>query len=167
MIAELTLRSAGDAADPGLFDAVVWALDEIGRAGPERTRDAALGGAWRILGELGIAPTIDTCSECHASIDPDAAAVFSHRAGGALCDRCGGLARTGRTLPPTARAALRDWLGAGEHALAETVDVRAHQRLLREFLREHLPDDRPLSAFDSWERGALDARPPATAGELR
>jgi DNA repair protein RecO (recombination protein O) len=31
-------------------------------------------------------------------------------------------------------------------------DVRAHQRLLREFLREHLADDRPLRAFDVWER---------------
>jgi DNA repair protein RecO (recombination protein O) len=167
MIAELTLRSARDAADPGLFDAVAGALDEIGRASPERARDAALAGAWRILGELGIAPTIDTCSECHASIQSDAAAIFSHRAGGALCERCGGLARTGRTLPATARAALRDWLGATEHALTETGDVRAHQRLLREFLREHLPDDRPLSAFDAWERGTLDARPVAAAGTVR
>jgi DNA repair protein RecO (recombination protein O) len=30
--------------------------------------------------------------------------------------------------------------------------VRAHQRLLREFVREHLADDRPLRAFDVWER---------------
>jgi DNA repair protein RecO (recombination protein O) len=29
--------------------------------------------------------------------------------------------------------------------------VRAHQRLLREFLREHLTDGRPLRAFETWE----------------
>ena len=32
------------------------------------------------------------------------------------------------------------------------LEARAHQRLLREFLREHLADDQPLRAFDAWER---------------
>src|SRR5215212_3085002 len=57
-IDELTLRFARDAADPGLFAAVAAALDTIGSALPERARDATLGGAWRILIELGVAPTI-------------------------------------------------------------------------------------------------------------
>jgi DNA repair protein RecO (recombination protein O) len=30
-------------------------------------------------------------------------------------------------------------------------DSRAHQRLLREFLREHLAQDRALRAFEMWE----------------
>jgi len=151
-IAELTLRFARDAADPGLFDAVVTAFDEIGVATPDRTRDVTLGGAWRVLYELGVAPTIDNCADCHAPIDPDVAALFSHPSGGLLCPRCGRLARSGRTLPPEARAALRDWLVGAQHPLADANDVRAHQRLLREFLREHLADDRPLRAFEVWER---------------
>ena len=151
-IAELTLRFARDAADPGLFDAVVLAFDEIGTATPERARDVTLGGAWRVLLELGVAPTIDNCADCHAPIDPEAAALFSHPSGGTLCPRCGRMARSGRTLPPEARAALRRWLSGEQHPLADASDVRAHQRLLREFLREHLADDRPLRAFEVWER---------------
>lgn len=151
-IAELTLRFARDAADPGLFDAVVIAFDEIGASPPDRTRDVTLGAAWRVLYELGVAPTIDNCADCHTPIDPNSAALFSHPSGGMLCLRCGRLARSGRTLPPEARAALRDWLSGSQHPLGDANDIRAHQRLLREFLREHLADDRPLRAFEVWER---------------
>lgn len=156
MIAELTLRFAQDDADPELFDAVEDALDELAAAAPERARDIALGGAWRILAALGIAPTVDVCADCHAPVDPAAPAVFSHPVGGTLCSRCGPLARSGRTLPPDARSALRTWLAGGSHPLDDVHAVRAHQRLLREFLRHHLPDDRPFNAFDVWENGGLE-----------
>jgi DNA repair protein RecO (recombination protein O) len=153
-IAELTIRFGRDAADPGLFDAVMTSLDEIAVAPPDRARDVTLAGAWRVLSELGVAPTVDNCAECHAAIDPDSSAIFSHPAGGALCARCGHLARGGRTLPPSARGALRDWLRGVPHPLGDSGDARAHQRLLREFLREHLADDRPLRAFEVWEHDA-------------
>jgi DNA repair protein RecO (recombination protein O) len=153
-IAELTLRFTSEAADPGLFDAVRAALDDIGAAPRDRARDVTIESAWRVVSELGLAPTIDNCAECHAPIDPDMSAIFSHPAGGALCARCGHLARSARTLPPAARAALRDWLAGTSHQLADANDARAHQRLLREFLREHLADDRPLRAFEVWEQDA-------------
>jgi DNA repair protein RecO (recombination protein O) len=162
MIAELTLRFARDVADPGLFEAVESALDAIAAAVPLRTRDAALAGAWRILAELGVAPAVDDCVECHAPIATEEAALFSHRSGGVLCERCGRLARAGRVLPATARAALRAWLSGESAAVVDGNEIRAHQRLLREFLREHLADDRPLAAFDAWERGVLDVAAPVT-----
>lgn len=154
MIAELTLRFTRDGADPGLFGAVAHALDDIAAATPEQVRDLTLAGAWRVLAELGVAPSIDLCAECQSPVDADAAAVFSHPSGGVLCARCGPMSRNGRTLPSSARAALRGWLGGVAHSLADRQEVRAHQRLLREFLREHLADDRPLPAFDVWERDA-------------
>jgi DNA repair protein RecO (recombination protein O) len=154
-IAELTLSFAREAADPGLFAAVEWALDAIGNASPDQARAVTLAGAWRILRELGVAPTVDNCAECAALIERDAQAMFSHPAGGTLCDRCGHLVRSGRRLPASARAALRAWLADEPHSLANADDARAHQRLLREFLREHLSDDRPLRAFDAWERETL------------
>jgi DNA repair protein RecO (recombination protein O) len=156
-VAELTLRFARDDADPALYDAVAGSLDEIATAGEDRVRDVALAAAWRILAELGVAPTVDACAECHASIDAGAPAMFSHPAGGSLCARCAHLSRAGRTLPASARGALRDWLSGIPHPLSETNDVRAHQRLLREFVREHLDDDRPLRAFDVWEQDAYGA----------
>jgi DNA repair protein RecO (recombination protein O) len=154
-IAELTLRFARDAADPGLFAAVASAFDHIGNAAPERARETTLAGAWRILLELGVAPTIDNCAECHATVDVDAPAVFSHPVGGTLCERCARLARSGRLLPVAARNALRAWLAGDVAPSLDAQEGRAHQRLLREFLREHLADDRPMRAFEAWEREAL------------
>jgi DNA repair protein RecO (recombination protein O) len=157
MLAELTLRFARDVADPGLFAAVEDAFDALGAAPPARTRDVALGGAWRALAELGVAPTIDGCAECHSEVAADAPATFNHRAGGVLCERCTPFARTGRVLPAPARAALRAWLDARSYDIDDPGEIRAHQRLLREFLREHLGDDRPLAAFAVWEQGTLEA----------
>ena len=154
-IAELALRFGHDAADAGLFDAVARALDELAAAPGDRARDCTLAAGWRILLELGVAPTIDACAECHSPVDADVPAMFSHPAGGTLCARCAHLARGGRTLPGEARAALRDWLGGESHAIADRQQARAHQRLLREFVREHLADDRPLRAFDAWEHDTL------------
>lgn len=155
MIAELTLRFGRDAADPELFVATESALDALATAPPADTREAALAGAWHIIAALGFAPGVDACNSCHAALAPDESALFSHPTGGVLCARCASLASSGRTLPSSARDALRAWT-AGEHArLGATAEVRAHQRLLREFLREHLNDDRPLSAFDMWEHEPL------------
>lgn len=154
VVAELVLRFASDAADPQLFDAVAQALDRLSQAEADRARDATLAAAWRVLAELGVAPTTDDCAECHASIDAVTSAMFSHPAGGVLCARCSHLARGGRLLPPAARDALRDWLAGAAHDTRDEGEARAHQRLLREFVREHLADDRPLRAFQAWEEGA-------------
>ena len=155
VIAELTLRFAREAADTGLFDAVEWALDAIGAASPARARDLTLCGAWRVLAELGVAPTIDQCAECYATIPPEDSPVFSHPAGGVICRRCRPLAGNGRAVPASARNVLRDWLSGVPHELTATREGRAHQRLLHEFVVEHLSGDQPLRAFDAWEREQL------------
>jgi DNA repair protein RecO (recombination protein O) len=104
-IAELTLRFVRDAADPSLFDVIAAAFDDIASSSPERTRDVTLGAAWRLLAELGVAPTVDICADCHSPIDADQAVMFSHPCGGALCSRCGRLARSGRS---SARCSCRN-----------------------------------------------------------
>ena len=75
---------------------------------------------------------------------------FHHRVGGALCDTCARQTRGGRRLPAEARAALHAWL-AGDDVHADMPAARAHMRLLREFLEEHLGDGRPLRALVAWE----------------
>jgi DNA repair protein RecO (recombination protein O) len=150
-IAELTMRFGRDAADSGLFDAVAEALDTVTAAPPDRALAATLSGAWRIVAELGFAPTLDLCAECHAPLAAADSVMFSHRAGGALCSRCGRLAPTGRKLPPEARDTLRLLLDGTLDAPLDDASVRAHQRLLREFLAEHLTDGRPLRALALWE----------------
>lgn len=150
-IAELTLRFGRDEADRRLFDAVASALDRLGVAPADQALAATLAGAWRIVAELGFAPTLDLCADCHAPLEPHDTVMFSHRAGGALCLRCGRLAPSGRKLPPDARDALRNFIEGSHASSLDDSSARAHQRLLREFLAEHLADGRPLRAMELWE----------------
>ena len=76
---------------------------------------------------------------------------FGHRVGGALCPACGALAPGARSLPAEARQALIAWIGGGAGIVLDEPSARAHRRLLREFLEEHLADGRALRAWVSWE----------------
>ena len=153
-IAELMLRFTRESADPELYDALVRTLDDLGAADAAHAREAAIAGAWRVVAALGFAPTVESCAECHASLADDEITMFSHPTGGALCRRCSRLAVAGRVLPAPARLALVAWLRGGRVSLDAAASVRAHQRLLREFLSEHLADERPLRAFAAWEHDA-------------
>ena len=160
-IAGLAMRFASAEAHVELYDALVGtfaALAESPAGGPV---DVALAGAWHLIAHLGFAPSVDLCATCHANVAPDGVAAFSHPSGGVLCRRCAQLARASRVLPADARAALRAWIAGTFAPLADAPERRAHQRLLREFLAEHLTDGRPLRAYDVWERNAWSARGPA------
>jgi DNA repair protein RecO (recombination protein O) len=154
-LAEIELRFVGEDGNDGAFDALEGALDALGRASGGAATDAGLAGGWHILAQLGFAPSIDVCAACHAEVAPDARAHFSHPLGGTLCERCARSLRASRTVPASARAALREWLRGGEFALGDDLERRAHLRLLREFVREHLADERALPAFEMWERSGL------------
>ncbi len=157
MIAEVTLRWSSDDAAPGLFDAVELAFDKVASAPAGESVDAALAGAWHIVATLGFTPALDVCANCHTELDPAARVVFSHSAGGALCGRCGQLAPGSRSIPATARSAMREWTSGGDARVADDAEARAHQRLLREFFHEHLGDDKELRAYRVWEQGAWSA----------
>ena len=150
-LAELVLRFATDERQESLFDALSRSLDELAVAAPEETREVTLGGAWRLVGELGFAPSLDSCSSCHATVALADALPFSHTAGGVLCPSCARLHPAGRTLPAAERARLGAWMADERPGKMSDPDSRAHQRLLREFLREHLAQDRGLRAFEMWE----------------
>lgn len=150
-IAELVLRFGRDAADADLFEAVAAALDALVTAPQEAAPTTALAGAWHVVAALGFAPAVDVCGDCHAPLAADVTVMFSHRAGGALCARCGRLAPAGRVLPAAARDALRRFLTGVQGSPLDDASARAHQRLLREFLAEHLTDGRPLRALALWE----------------
>jgi len=153
MIVELALRTSSDEPAPGLFDSVEAALDGVALASPEASIDAGLAGAWHIIASLGFTPALDVCANCHADLDPSKPVRFSHTAGGALCERCGALATACRLLPPDARDALRSWMSSGVAPGLSEAGARAHQRLLREFVQEHLAGERELKAFGVWENG--------------
>lgn len=151
MIAELTLRFVGEESGSLIFDTVSEILDQIGESESANTIAAGLAGAWRIVAALGLTPATDVCASCHAELNEKSDVAFSHRAGGALCQRCEKLVTPTRRLPADARSLIRAWLeGVASRDLPEP-EARSHQRLLREFVQEHLGEDRPLRAFQVWE----------------
>jgi DNA repair protein RecO (recombination protein O) len=157
-LAELALRFSGEDTHPALFDTLIASLDALDVAPEGATTDVSLGCAWRIVAELGFAPSLDRCSSCEAPVPATDAAPFSHRAGGVLCASCARLEPVHRSLPPIARGTLAAWLVGDVPPPLVPAERRAHQRLLREFLREHLADGRALRAFDVWENERWEER---------
>ena len=150
-IAELALRFAGEEGSPQLYDTVSDVLDRIARATPDATISVGLAGCWRIVSVVGFTPELSSCALCHAPLRGSDDTTFSHSAGGVVCPGCSKLAPGGRRIPATARAAMMGWLAGEESVPISEAEGRSHQRLLREFLDAHMPDDRPLRAFAVWE----------------
>ena len=157
-LAELALRFSTDDPEGALYPVLADALDTLAGAPESYTTTAALSGAWRLLAALGFEPALAGCATCHAPLPPDDDVVFSHAAGGAVCSRCGARALQTRRLPAEARRSLSAWLSGAPVPPLDGADSRAHQRLLREFVREHLEDGRPLRAFPVWEHGSWAER---------
>jgi len=156
-IVELVLRfGAADDTNEEMFDALADSLDRIAACEPEHAGEAGLAGAWQLVSQLGFAPSLDACALCHDELSDDAAAPFNHAAGGVMCANCAPQFPGSRPLPPNARAAVRAWCEIGHSADATLAppELRAHQRLLREFLHYHVADGRALNAFEVWELGA-------------
>ncbi|MFL5501745.1 MAG: DNA repair protein RecO [Gemmatimonadaceae bacterium] len=150
-IAELALRFAGEEGSPQLYDTVSDVLDQIARATPEETISIGLSGCWRIIAVVGFTPELTSCALCHTPLRDAEETTFSASAGGVVCVACSKQVRGGRRLPAAARAAISHWLSTDESVALSDAEGRSHQRLLREFLDAHMPDDRPLRAFRVWE----------------
>jgi DNA repair protein RecO (recombination protein O) len=149
--AEVLQRIATGESNPSLYDAAVTTFDAIVEAPVDTVAERTLAGLWQTAAAAGFAPSLDTCASCHTPIDPDVAATFSHAAGGALCPRCAHLSIGNRTLPAAARQALQKWL-SGSRTVLTPQDAKAHRRLFREFLAQHLSDPRAMRAYPAWER---------------
>ncbi|MCU0636285.1 MAG: DNA repair protein RecO [Gemmatimonadaceae bacterium] len=169
-IAEVALHFVADEPSPQAYDAVIEGLDAVARAAPDVVDVAALQALWRLVAALGFSPVLDHCASCGRPLplDDEQAVPFHHRSGGVLCDRCAldwqggeGTVRGARTIPASARRQLRGWTTPGSPAddaavdpgLLDAATLRAHRRLLREFLREHLIERRELRAYSAWEAG--------------
>lgn len=151
-IAECVLRLVHEEAAPTVYDTVVDGLNRLAAAVPAETSSVALSVLWQVVGEVGYGPTIDECIECHTPLEAGEDARFHAAAGGTLCLVCARRVPGGRLLPASARDTLRRWF-TGERLPLDDLAIRAHQRLLREFLAQHLSDNRPLKAFQIWEQG--------------
>lgn len=156
-LAECAMRVVHDEGSPAAFDAVSDGLDSIAAAEPHHAVSAALGALWQLVTAVGFAPTLDACANCDQQLSSIEDVIFSHEAGGALCARCARTVAGGRRLPASAVAALQAWLEGKTVQLENDGAGRAHQRLFREFLAQHVPDTRRTPAYTAWESGQLSA----------
>jgi DNA repair protein RecO (recombination protein O) len=163
-IAELVLLFARDGSGAPLYEMLETAFDALAGDSGAAASDTGLAWAWRLVAHFGFAPTVDTCAMCGIELDSDQDASFSHRAGGTVCRACAGHTVTNRLLPSRARLVLRECLQQGAASLGSTADRRAHLRLLREFMVEHITDSRTLRAFPAWERRWSERAAPADEG---
>jgi DNA repair protein RecO (recombination protein O) len=154
VLAEFSLRFATTEATPELYDCLDSALQLLGRVGADNVQTSILASCWRFVSVLGFAPALVECANCHGHVPVGNPADFSHSAGGVVCSGCAGALLTPvRRLPPAARTRLGGWcqedFGA-DAAPLEAPEFRAHGRLLREFVTQHVSDDRPLRALAAW-----------------
>lgn len=150
MLAELVMRTMSESDHGAAFGALAHAMERLQSRVGEAARIEGLACAWGLVAALGFAPTTDSCARCHAELPLDDDAWYSAPSGGVVCDACHGIARAGRRLPATPRHHLAAWLAGREATPHDPLELRAHVRLLREFVQRHLTDDAELRAFTAW-----------------
>ena len=153
-IAECALRVMHEEAAPIVYDGLIAAFATLGRCSGHETVSTTIGALWRMVRDAGFAPTLQFCAECHNPVAEDIDAHFSHAAGGVLCPNCSSRALAQRRLPSTARRTILQWMDENDTELSNK-EAQAHQRLLREFISEHVTSGRPMKAFASWEADGL------------
>lgn len=154
-IAECVMRVVHEELAPTVYQGLIDAFERLSVANAQEAAPAALGALWRLTRDVGFAPSLDVCASCHQLVPASADASFSHAMGGVLCQQCATRSPGGRRLPAAARMTIVGWMDDSTSELSKA-DVRAHQRLLREFVAHHMTDGRPLRAYASWEAGGLD-----------
>lgn len=161
-LSECVQRVVTEDHAPVAYDITQAAIGALEQAPPDAVVGVTLAALWRLVGELGFAPVLEQCAHCFAAVPDVGPLAFSHSAGGLLCERCGATVGGRRRLPQSERERLQGWL---EQPLAALIAEpaahqltalagRAHQRLLREFMAEHLRDARELRAWAVWEADA-------------
>jgi DNA repair protein RecO (recombination protein O) len=144
LVAELVLRTASEAAQPELFEAVSTGLDRLMAAPPHQVETTALAVTWQVIATLGFGPELQSCLGCGEVLEDAAGASFDYTGGGIRCEACApGL--PGRAIPAHARAALACF-ARGE--VAPVAVTEGHWRLLGRYLHHHLLDGTPLRSLE-------------------
>ncbi|MGH7584507.1 MAG: DNA repair protein RecO [Gemmatimonadales bacterium] len=147
-LAELAARFVPSAPNPELYTVLRDDLALIEAVPREGVVVVSLRALWRLMTQLGIGPTLESCARDGAPLPPGGASL-SLRDGGFLCSGC---ARGAMATRLTARdredlvALVTE--GAPVPILDEKQE-RAHRRLLLRWVREHLAET-SLPAMEAW-----------------
>lgn len=141
--AELVLSHTEAEAQPGLFHALVHALDELEGAELQGRPGAILAGLWTITEAFGFAPQIDGCIRCGQLLEESDFGRFDLAAGGIRCPTCSEGA-AGPRVGPGARTQLATLL-RGERP-SDLSHTRQHLGLLADYLAYHVVS-KPLKSL--------------------
>lgn len=144
LVTELVLRTTSEEAQPGLFAAVLAALDTLEAVPEPALERTILTIMWQLTALLGFAPALAECLACGRTLGPDEETRFNYSEGGVLCAECG-QAGGGAVLPARARAALRALVRGEEAPLERTL---GHWRLLERYLDHHVLEGGTLRSFE-------------------
>jgi DNA repair protein RecO (recombination protein O) len=141
--AELVLAHSEQEPHPGLFLALLTALDDIESVAQSERAGAILCGLWMLTDAFGFAPQLDGCVRCGEVLDVEDFGRFDFEAGGIRCPACSEGA-AGPRMGPGARAQLRELLQGGRPP--DLSHERQHLSLLTDFLAYHVVS-RPLKSL--------------------
>lgn len=146
VLAEIVLRHAGEAATAELLVDIEEALDRIVEAEESDVFGILLVTGWRIVSGLGFQPLVERCTRCGRALGPEEMGRFDFDSGGVRCEECAGGpdGPGGPRVGPIARRQLSDLLSGRE---IEVTRIRAHLRLLADFVAYHVTPGRPLVSF--------------------
>ena len=156
VLGELVLRVAGEERSPDLYSRLAGSLDRLSASGAGDPVADFLAEAWGLVDALGYRPELSSCTVCGRGLDADEMSRFDFAAGGVRCSLCAEGAG-GPRLGAGARAQL-DALLDGQ-VPADLSHVRAHVKLLGDFVTYHVSDGRPLQSLAF----LTDLLPPAHA----
>jgi DNA repair protein RecO (recombination protein O) len=150
-LAEVVMQFAPAEAHPEIYELVVEVLGRLGVAAADELDSQTLAGLWTTIAALGFEPSMDQCARCGEPIPPGPVR-FSVADGGLLCPGCARGTQV-RTLAPADRIVL-ECLVAGHPEQVGPLQpkhVKAHRRLLVQFVERHVAEGRELPALAIWQ----------------
>lgn len=148
LMVELVLRSSGEDASGGSFEALENALNGLEQASDTQVWSRILSGAWGIVTTLGYAPDLQACGHCARPTEPDRMMRFSIKEGAVTCETCS--TSSSPRLGPGARQQLARFLAGepeGAPARLEEAHRRPHLILLGDFVTYHITTGPPLKSL--------------------
>ena len=144
MLAEVVLEHSGEDPAPEIFDRMDRALDAVEVVDEISLPGTLLGEAWGLVAALGYQPVLDPCVRCERSLEDGEMGRFDFAGGGIRCADCAD-DEPGPRIGPNARRQLCELIEGNPSV--QVSHVRAHLRLLADFVTYHLSGSRPLKTF--------------------
>lgn len=150
-LAEVTARFVPPDPNPRLFDQLRDGIALLELSPPEGAEVVGLRILWRLVSDLGLAPSLRQCARDGEPVEGDPVA-FSFRDGGVLCLRCAHAGAVTRLAQDDREALVALAEGTDELPWLDARHAAAHRRLLARWIRSHLGEV-DLPALAAWERG--------------